>query len=96
MGGSVVEVLSHPVSVPATAGEWEVDPEGAIFPRAEVAAVLTTHGGRAVRLALVEPSAAGEAWASGVFTATAVRQLIAVLEATLTLAGNSCCGLVPA
>lgn len=85
----VAEVLSEPVSVPATAGGWEVDPEGAIFPRAEVAAVVTVAGVRAVRLGLVEPAGA-DGWSSGVFTAAGVRHLIAALEAKLAVVEPPC------
>lgn len=77
----VAEVLCEPVSVPATAGGWEVDPEGAIFPRAEVTAVVTAAGVPAVRVGLVESGN----WVAGMFTAAAVRHLIAVLERQVAL-----------
>lgn len=86
----MVEVLSEATSVPATGGDWEVDPEGAIFPRAELA-VVAVHGVRALRLGMADP-AGRDGWAAGVFTAAGVRHLLLVLEAKLALLDGPCLG----
>lgn len=75
--------LGESIDIPATAGEFHVVDDGALFPRIEVAA-STQDGVLAVHVALFDPTAASNEWAEVNLQPTVAREFAAALVAGRT------------